>query len=206
MIRLAKENLNDGQEYDRIFQARQEIDQNWQDLRRWKKLLRFFRGGNILDIGCLDSNIPVTAMALYPKTQAWGIDIAEESIYVMRKKFPEVNYEVQDLYKMTFKDGFFDYVVIGDVLVHLEAPQDAVKEAVRVLKPKGGLAVSTPLEEANEPGAVDHARHLWSFSVQDMIDLLRPHGKVTSAILGSQYFPKYKYAWPSLLAYLHKKG
>ena len=205
MIRLAKENLNTGKEYDSIFQARQEIDQNWQDLRRWKKLLRFFRGGNLLDIGCLDSNIPVTAMALYPKTQAWGIDIAWESIGAMSRKFPEVNYEVQDLYKMTFKDNFFDYVVLGEVLEHLENSQGAIKEAVRVLKQKGWLAISTPLEEANEPGAVDHHHHLWSYSVQDMIDLLKPYGKVVTAVLGSQYFPTYKYAWPTLLAYLHKK-
>ena len=205
MIRLAKENLNTSHEYNQIFQARQEIDANWQDLRRWKKLLRFFRGGNLLDVGCLDSNIPVTAMALYPNTQAWGIDIAWESIRTMSRKFPEVNYEVQDLYKMKFKDGFFDYVVLGEVLEHLESPQDAIRESVRVLKPKGVLSISVPLNEAKEPGACDGARHLWSIDTNDMLQLLRPHGKVKVEILGSKYFPKYQYAWPSLICFCRKK-
>ncbi|MFZ2152250.1 MAG: methyltransferase domain-containing protein, partial [Minisyncoccia bacterium] len=104
-----------------------------------------------------------------------------------------------------FQDGAFDYAVLGEVIEHLENPQGAIDEAMRILKKGGTLAISTPLEEAIEPGAVDAHRHLWSFSENDLKQMLSKHGEVKFSVVGSQFFPTYKYRWKTLFAFVTKK-
>lgn len=203
MKRLSEKNINTNEEYNRIFFERQEKGVDSQDKRRWKKLLKYYKGGKLIDLGCLDSQIWKYSRGLY-----LGIDIAEEAIIQMQfdtEDKEDVYFEVRDLYDTKFPDNYFDYAVLGEVIEHLEKPEEAIKEAVRILKKGGTLAISTPLEEEKEAGAVDSERHLWSFNVDDLTGWLKPYGEVKSQILGSEYFPLYKYHWPSLLAYLKKK-
>lgn len=201
MRRLRKDSgKNSPKEYDRIFKVRREQGVDSQDKRRWKKLLKFYKGGDLLDIGCLDSVIPAK---IYPN-RYFGIDLSEEVISRMEVYHPYAWFYVQDLYKMKFSKNRFNYIVMGEVLEHLEDPKKAIKEATRVLKPGGVLALSTPLEET-ELGEVDKERHLWSFSKQDMFDLLSPYGEVTVKRLGSEWFPRYKYHFPTIIAYCKKR-
>lgn len=206
MIRLPGSSENMEKEYDLIFKKRDLSDPNWQDIRRWKKLLKHYRGGNLIDIGCLDSNIPLVAKMIFPEAEVFGIDIAEEAIKTLSDRYKDyVSYKVMDLYNLQFPDDRFDYAVMGEVLEHLDNPPAAIEEAMRVLKPKGWLAISVPLNEAKEMGAVDLDHHVWSYSIEDMYGLLRNYGSVKTFVLGSQHFPTYKYAFPSLLAYCKKK-
>lgn len=210
MERLAKDNINSGGEYDRIFLERKEKGINSQDLRRWKKLISKFRGGNLIDIGCLDSKIYDLLAQKFPENQFTylGIDIAVNAMNEMKERYQNkgnVFFEFRDLFETQFSDGQFDYAVLGEVIEHLERPEAAVKESFRILKKGGILALSTPLEEIKEPGAVDEHRHLWSYSINDIINLLKPYGDVKTSVLGSEYFPEYVYHWPSILAFCKKK-
>jgi ubiquinone/menaquinone biosynthesis C-methylase UbiE len=45
---------------------------------------------------------------------------------------------------LPFKDGFFDVVLMEEVIEHLVNPDNAVKEAYRILKAGGLYLVSTP--------------------------------------------------------------
>lgn len=209
MDRLLKEShKNHPEEYDRIYFEREEKGVDRQDIRRWNKLNSFFRGGRLLDIGCLDSKIPELASKKYPEAEVLGIDLAARAIAAMSVKYvknPKLKFEVRDLYDTKLPDISFDYVVMGEVIEHLEDPEKAIAEAMRVLKSKGTLALSTPMDEAREPGAVDGHRHLWSFNVKDIIKLLRPYGEVKVHVLGSEYFPTYVYHFPSIIAWCKKK-
>lgn len=207
MKRLIYEHKNSAEEYDRIFRERAKKEPAWTDMRRWEKLIAKYRGGSILDIGCLDSQIPRLVVERFPNAEVWGIDIASQAMAAL-KAMPmpgNVFYVVMDLYEMKFKDGEFDYAVMGEVLEHLERPKSAVEEAVRVLRPGGTLAVSVPLNEASEPGAVDAERHIWSYTIADLVSLLRPYGRVKTAVLGSRHFPRFRYAFPTAIAWLKKK-
>lgn len=192
--------------YDGIYQKRKDIGVDEFDHRRWKRLLKHFRGGKLADLGCLDSLIPKLAHEKYPHSEVWGLDLAEKAIEDMRKEYPFAFFEVGDVYSTQFPPRYFDYVVAGELMEHLDDPAAFLKEAFRILKRGGTLALSTPKEEAVEPGAVDAERHLWSFSVDDIYELLEPYGQVTIEVLGSRYFPIYKYAFPSIIAYCKKYG
>jgi SAM-dependent methyltransferase len=94
--------------------------------------------------------------------------------------------------------------VLGEVIEHMEEPERVIRETMRILKRGAVLALSTPYKEAIEPGAVDAERHLWSLDKNDIIKLLSPYGSVRLATLGSQYFPRYVYNFPSIIAWCKK--
>lgn len=205
MIRLRENGNNSPEEYDRIFSERQKRKTDKQDIKRWKLMIKPYKSGRVLDIGTLDSMIPVLCKRRSPNSEMYAIDLAENAINAMKRLYPYVNYSVMDAYKMSFPDAYFDAIFIGEVLEHLERPQEALNEALRVLKPNGLLVTSTPYNEAIEVGAVDADRHVFSFDQEDMKELLGRDGLLNFIVLGSQYFP-YKYKFPTLITYFRKYG
>lgn len=197
---------NSAGEYDSIYKVREEKGRDVHDMRRWGKLLRYFSHGNLIDLGCLDSGI-VDLIKHRPDTTYTGIDVAEEAVRAQKRKYKDflnVDFMAADLYETPFQDEAFDYTVLGEVIEHLEEPQMAIEEAMRITKKGGVLALSTPLEEETEPGACDLERHVWSFSKDDIQMLLSPYGTVKIQTIGSQYFPTYKYAWPTVIGFVTK--
>ena len=54
--------------------------------------------------------------------------------------------EIQNAQSLTYKDNFFDRVIITCVLVHLEKPENAIAEMRRVIKAKGIVSIYLPCE------------------------------------------------------------
>lgn len=203
---LADLGLNSTEEYNRIFALRAVKGVDEHDLRRWKKLIKFYHGGRFVDLGCLDSLCPVLIKEQYPREEVWGIDLAKEAVEEMSRRFPYKGliFQEGDVYDTKFPDGYFSYAVAGEVMEHLDDPEKFIHEAMRILKHGGTLALSVPLGEEKEQGAVDADRHVWSFEVEDMKDLLGKYGRLTTKITGSDFFPRYVYRWPTLYAYVLK--
>ena len=147
-------------------------------------MLKYFKGSNLLDLGNYDSRVPLMAKEKHP-----------QSIVDIIDWIPDI---------IPFKDESYDYVVMGQLIEHLEEPQKTIKEAFRVLKPKGMLALSTSLEEKGI-GEVDDKFHVWSFSQEDIKNLLELYcDDLEIDILRSQHFP-YKYHFPHIVAFGRKK-
>ena len=203
MQRLIEQNINTKEEYDRIFKVRAEKDVDEFDQMRWKRLLKYYQKGKLIDLGCLDSLIPQMAKEMHPRSEIWGMDHAAEAVAEMQNKNPSIFYHVGDIHNTKFPKHYFDYVVLGEVLEHMEEPEKVIKEALRILQKKAILAISVPYNEAREPGAVDKDRHLWSFTEEDFVKMAQPY-KCEFEILGSQLNP-YKYHFPNLLVWIRKK-
>ncbi len=99
-------------------------------------VLRVARG-SVIDVGCGDRWLAADIGAQaeytgldYPPTVAQGYPGA-----------PEV---FGDACRLPFKDGAADTVLLLDVLEHLQAPETALAEAARVLKPGGHLVLQVP--------------------------------------------------------------
>lgn len=202
MERLNKENRNTAKEYNQIFLDKNLQPVDSQEINRWKKLIKHYKGGRLIDLGTLDSLVPQLAHEQFPQSEIWAIDIANVAIEQMRRKYPYIYYEVRNVYDTKFPDNYFAYVVAGELLEHLEDPKRFIPEAMRILKHGGTFALSIPLEETI--GAVDKIHHIWSFSRQDIQELLEPYGRITWGVMRSSYFPIYKYHFPVLLAYVQK--
>jgi hypothetical protein len=58
MKRLIENNINTPEEYDRIYSLRSQFPADSQDIKRWKRIMKYYKGGSVVDLGCLDSRIP----------------------------------------------------------------------------------------------------------------------------------------------------
>ncbi|MET3528448.1 class I SAM-dependent methyltransferase [Phenylobacterium koreense] len=71
---------------------------------------------------------------------------------------PQLGYRAEDLERQTFDDASFDLVVTQDVMEHVFAPDLAMKEIARTLKP-GGLHICTvPIVNKDKPSVRRAAR------------------------------------------------
>lgn len=192
-----------GEEYEKILEERSWKKVDSFDLKRWMLLMRFFKGGKLIDLGCLDSMIPYLSKLKYPSSETWGLDQSQKIINSLQNQYSMVKYIKGDIYKTMLPDKYFDYIVLGEVIEHLERPEEAIKEAMRILKPKGVLALSTPLNEQIELGAVDKDHHMWSFDTLDIKNLLHDYGYVKIKVIGSKFFP-YKYHFPIIISWCFK--
>lgn len=73
-----------------------------------------------------------------------GIDIAEEAVATAKQRYPDDEWLVADACDLAFVDNTFDVVAFSSVLHHIPRFEDAVKEAVRVLKPGGWVFAFDP--------------------------------------------------------------
>lgn len=144
------------------------------DLPRLEKLARHYEGGRgsvYVDVGCWDSPMPMILAERYPTAHIYALDYADQVISFLAPRIPQVRYQViKTCYRLPFEDETVDYIVAGELIEHLEKPADFIQECLRVLKPGGWIAVSTPHEEKGKE--VGGPLHLWSWTVRDVEKLL----------------------------------
>jgi SAM-dependent methyltransferase len=100
------------------------------------------RGDKILDIGCGRGQLLREAgnMGL----SAYGVDISEKGLELARKISPSAELTCSSAEKMPFEEKYFDHIVMLGTLEHFLKPEDAIKEAERVLKEEGKLCIVVP--------------------------------------------------------------
>ena len=144
---------------------------NYGDIDRYNKLLKYYSGGSLLDVGCLNSPVGVEMKKKYPESRIVALDHGDQLIAHFKNLYPEVEYVVGDAYRLPFPDETFDYVVAGEILEHLDNPKMFVREAHRVLKDGGTMAISTPHEEWNrEQGGIWHVN---TFTIDEIKKLMK---------------------------------
>ena len=106
-----------------------------------KKFLR--PGSKILEGGCGTGQI-VYGLKSWGY-DAYGVDFAKETIKKIKEYFPDLKVSVQDVRKLDFPDNFFDgYWSLGVIEHFWEGYDEILKEAKRVIKPKGYLFLTFP--------------------------------------------------------------
>jgi SAM-dependent methyltransferase len=98
----------------------------------------------VLDVGC-GTGVLTRAIARLDSVGAVvGVDLAPsllEQARVLAASLATVSYEEADARSLPFADASFDAVVFDSVLTHVPAPDEALAEAFRVLRPGGRLGV-----------------------------------------------------------------
>lgn len=100
--------------------------------------------GEVLDIGV--GNGSTLKLLAGRASIAHGVDIDLASRRFARREFALAgltNCSVLpgDMYRLSFEDCQFDTVVMDEVLLSAERPEDALREAIRVMRPTGHLMI-----------------------------------------------------------------
>ena len=112
-----------------------------------------------------------------------GLDSIRRASFRISGKKRNVLFTLGDMYRLPYRDGFFDAVIASETIEHLENPDEAFREFSRVLRRGGYLIVSTPYREKIEQTLCIHCNrktpvnaHLHSFDEHSMEQLLRDAG------------------------------
>ena len=166
MQRLQKDNINTPEFFNKKFNGTLGVS----DMERLYALAKYYKGGVYLDVGCMDSIMPI--MLAETNKEVYGLDFADGIINFLAPRFPKVKYRtIKSCYELPFKNGTVDYVVAGEMIEHLEEPQKFMDEAMRVLKKGGCLAISTPYKET-AASSIGGKQHIWSYDEEDLNKML----------------------------------
>lgn len=100
-------------------------------------------GLKILDIGCGTGETLTFLENFLDKPKLFGVDSSAVAIDFAKKRGHQKILKV-DAQKLPFKEGTFDYVLLLDVIEHIEDDAGTILEAKRVLRPGGHIIVTTP--------------------------------------------------------------
>jgi ubiquinone/menaquinone biosynthesis C-methylase UbiE len=124
--------------YDRLREANESLEFS-HALHEYRQ----FKGQTVLDVGC--GNGYVLGKYAAEGARAFGVDLTGAGIALCRRRFAlqglSGQFTVGNAEALPFPDEFFDCACSMGVLHHTPAPQAAVDELYRVLKPGGRLII-----------------------------------------------------------------
>lgn len=113
-------------------------------VRSLKELLQPLEPHTVLEVGCGEGFLAARLVEWKPKTRIVGIDLTPQLFDHEIRTFSSLRFAAQSAYALGFPDESFDLVVGAEVLEHLESPERALDEMVRVAR--GHVILSVPRE------------------------------------------------------------
>ena len=97
----------------------------------------------VLEVGCLNDEI-LKKISNYQNFNYIGSDATSEHIYSLSKKFPKVPFLVFDILQNPFNKNICDFLIMLNVLEHIEEDEKALNEAYKLLNHEGTLIIEVP--------------------------------------------------------------
>lgn len=98
----------------------------------------------LLDVGCGRGALLEALRTRMPQLELTGIDLSIAALDEAAFRVPSAEFALADAREMPFVSGYFDVALMGNVLEHVGDPLSLLTEIARVLRPGGGLILSTP--------------------------------------------------------------
>lgn len=98
---------------------------------------------NILEIGCACGGTLLKLKSIYKNANLYGIEIDADSSKIASLIADVVNRSIEDE-DLEYQYEMFDYIIIGDVLEHLNDPWKVLKNIKRYLKKDGSIITCIP--------------------------------------------------------------
>lgn len=181
--------IDDAKYYEKIWDEKLNT-RAFYDTERHKELIKKVRcGDTVIDIG---AGVYGTVQYIVEHEKKLEIfPVCYDQSYTARdvvvKKFPEILYFLGDLPETYLPPNSFDVVIAGEVIEHMEEPDNFAAELTRICRPGGWISVSTvdvTCDDAVKHG--EYPEHLWSFDKEDLLKLFKFSGN-SQYVLCSDY-------------------
>ena len=174
------------------------IDNFYRELVRMTKSVK---PQGILDVGCGEGFTLIKLKQAKIGQTYEGIDYSSDALKLGKKLYPKLNIKKGDIYHLPYKNNALDMIICTEVLEHLEYPEKALREIMRVAKKH--MVISVP----NEPFFIlsnllrgkylktfgNHPEHINHWTSQAFKKFLRKNKlKISST--------KYPFPWTVVLA------
>ena len=143
--------------------------------RRWRKLAArevVWPGDRVLDACCGTGDLAIEAERRGGRVV--GLDFSEEMLIRARRKSGTIEWVQGDALALPFADGEFDAVTVGFGVRNLSDLEAGLREAARVLRPGGKIAV---LEITRPRGLLRPFFRLWFDVLVPLAGKILPGGK-----------------------------
>lgn len=103
---------------------------------------------NVLEIGCGAGKFLFSLAELFPEKEYTGVDISSAAIEKASKinRSNKINFIEGNAEDLHFEENAFDFIIILDVLEHLNDPQKLIDDCYGFLKPGGVIHAFIPCE------------------------------------------------------------
>lgn len=112
-----------------------------------------------------------------------AVDLSEKNLAYIRKTNSTIDCRIGNSYELPFAVERFDWIVMNEVLEHLEEPQKALLHIKSFLTPNGKIMISVPYKEKLSYSLCIHCNqltphnaHLHSFDIIKIRKLFRNNG------------------------------
>jgi len=131
-------------ESDRYFRSLRSVGNFHVELMR-RAWSRDLAGARLADLGCGGGHAAIELSRM--GAHVTGIDRSSEGVKVASERAREeslsTEFRCADLRDSGLPSEKFDFVIMTDVLEHIEQPEQGIQEAARLLRPGGALFVNT---------------------------------------------------------------
>lgn len=107
-----------------------------------KEIVAYVPEGKLLDVGCATGEFLMVAQE--SGFDVYGIEVSPYGVRECRELFGENKIRAESLKDGDFPSGFFDVIILSDVIEHIEAPVSFLDILWNILKPQGVLMIVTP--------------------------------------------------------------
>jgi SAM-dependent methyltransferase len=159
------------------------------------------KSSKVLEVGCGDGALS----GLIYKTfgcELTGLEPSPEGIRYCQEMFAQHHFkgtfEISEGYSFRYPDNHFDFVILADVIEHLQHPDLMLGEIHRLLKRGGKAIVTTPVRTSEHP---EDKMHVHEFYPDELIS-------VCTKYLGTPEETVYSHpvAWHELYSYGKKRN
>ncbi len=204
MVKLIKAKEKHINWYNEFYKNGQTSFTSWYSFMLPELIKKIKNDSKILELGCGQSKgLRYLVSHNYIKQEnIYGIDQSNVAIEFLKKKLPKANLEQGNIYSLKFNDDTFDYVLMMEVIEHLEDPLKALKEVKRVLKPNGELIISFPnylnfpwlivrilSEKLNKPNWIILQPVDKIYTAINIINFCKKNSLKYQKCIGSNYYP-----------------
>jgi SAM-dependent methyltransferase len=188
-----------------VFDLELDVDSAFHRMRIENTLLlleHFKRSGGklsrLLDVGCGMGHFLEAVRKRFPDLEATGLEISLTALQRAAERIPGSESVLADAHNPPFSPGYFDAILLNNVLEHGRGPFYMLKGLGRVLSPGGCLVLSTPSRYRfdnlirvvlGKPVGLMSVDHITEYTVGQVTELLANCGYEVLQVLGPKRKP-----------------